>query len=290
MTPEPSSPTPGPWNGWRPGDPLLAGRVAVVAGAGRGIGEATARILAAAGAAVVVVDVERDRAEQVAASLDASGSRAAAIVTDLRDEDACRRVIESSQDALGGLDVLVNVTGGMSQHAEWRHLRYWTTQEWDAVVHLNLRYVFWLCRAAIPVMEAAGGGSIVSVASISGVFGSPNHGAYGAAKAGLIQLTKTLALECGRSGIRVNAVSPGAVVTPATAATMSAERQATLAETTPLQRPGRPEDIARAVLFLASPMAEYVTGQMLLVDGGVSAKFPLGGVGTHKSEAALPTA
>jgi NAD(P)-dependent dehydrogenase (short-subunit alcohol dehydrogenase family) len=121
------------------------------------------------------------------------------------------------------------------------------------------------------------------------VAGAPNHSAYGAAKAGLIHLTKTLAVEYGRSGIRVNAVSPGAVATPATESTMSAERRATLAAATPLQRPGRPDDIARAVLYFASPMSDYVTGQMLLVDGGIGAKFPLGGVGTHASEAALPT-
>ena len=275
--------------GWQPGDPLLAGKVAVVAGGGRGIGEATSRMLAAAGAAVAVVDVQADRAEAVAASLRARGAMAIPVAADLRDEAQCQDAIDHSADELGGLDVLANVAGGMFQQAEWRHLEHWTTAEWDAVTHLNLRYVFWLCRATIPHMVARGGGSIVSVTSISGVFGSPNHSAYGAAKAGLIQLTKTLALECGRSGIRVNAVSPGAIATPATQVTMSAERQATLARTTPLQRPGAPEDIARAILFFASPMASYVTGQMLLVDGGVGSKFPLGGVGTDPSEVGLPT-
>jgi NAD(P)-dependent dehydrogenase (short-subunit alcohol dehydrogenase family) len=185
--------------------------------------------------------------------------------------------------------VLANVAGGMTHQAEWRHLDLWSTAEWDRVVHLNLRYVFWLCRAVIPGMVERGGGSIVSVTSISGVFGAPNHSAYGAAKAGLIHLTKTLAVEYGRVGIRVNAVSPGAVATPATDAVLSAERKETLATATPLQRPGRPDDIARAVLFFASPMSEYVTGQMLLVDGGIGSKFPLGGVGTDPSEAALPT-
>lgn len=279
---------PGP-AGWHPGEPLLAGRVAVVLGAGRGIGAATARLLAAAGAAVAVVDVEPDRAHSVAGAIGTPGATAIPVVADLRDEAACARAVHESAAALGGLDVLVNVAGGMSQLAEWRHLEHWSTEEWDAVVHLNLRYVFWSCRAAIPHLKRRGGGAIVSVTSVSGVFGSPNHAAYGAAKAGLVQLTKTLALECGRFGIRVNAVSPGAVATPATAATMTEERRATLARATPLQRPGAPEDIARAVLFFASPMAAYVTGQMLLVDGGVSAKFPLGGVGTHASEAALPT-
>jgi len=211
------------------------------------------------------------------------------VVADLRDEDAGAAVIETAVAALGGPDVLVNVAGGITGLAEWRHLEHWSTDEWDRVLHLNLRYVFWLCRAAIPRMAARGGGSIVNVTSISGVFGAPNHSAYGAAKAGLIHLTKTLAVEHGRDGIRVNAVSPGAVVTPATEAIVSPERQATLAAATPLQRPGRPEDIARAILYFASPMSDYVTGQMLLVDGGIGSKFPLGGVGTHVSEAALPS-
>jgi NAD(P)-dependent dehydrogenase (short-subunit alcohol dehydrogenase family) len=127
----------------------------------------------------------------------------------------------------------------------------------------------------------------VSVASISGVFGSPNHSAYGAAKAGLMQLTKTLALECGRNGVRVNAVSPGAVITPATSESMSDETRSVLSRTTPLQRPGRPEDLARAILFFASPLAAYVTGQMLLVDGGVSAKFPFSAQNSDPSEASL---
>jgi NAD(P)-dependent dehydrogenase (short-subunit alcohol dehydrogenase family) len=263
-----------------------------VAGGGRGIGEATSRILAAAGARVAVLDVEEDRAHAVATAIiaDHGSDRAVPIVADLRDEDACARAVGEAASTLGGLDVLANVAGGMSQLAQWRHLEHWSTEQWDAVTHLNLRYVFWLCRVAVPHLRARGGGAIVSVASISGVFGSPNHGAYGAAKAGLIQLTKTLAVEHGREGIRVNAVSPGAIATPATEAQMSPERRATLARALPLQRPGAPEDIARAVLFLASPMAAYVTGQMLLVDGGVSAKFPLGGVGTDASEAALPTA
>ncbi len=274
---------------WRPGDALLADQVAVVAGGGRGIGEATSRILAAAGAAVGVVDVEAERAEAVAASLRAEGATALPVVADLFDEAACAAAIARVTAELGRVDVLANVAGGMTGLAEWRHLEHWSTEQWDRVLHLNLRYVFWLCRAVLPGMVERGGGSIVSVTSISGVHGAPNHSAYGAAKAGLIHLTKTLAVEYGRFGVRVNAVSPGAIATPATDAVLSAERKATLAAATPLQRPGRPEDIARAVLYFASPMSEYVTGQMLLVDGGVGSKFPLGGTGTHVSEAALPT-
>ncbi len=270
---------------WQPGDPLLKGKVALVAGGGRGIGEATTRTLAAAGAAVACLDMVSERAESVAASLRAQGVSAIPIIADLRDEQQCQQAIDTVIGELGGVDVLANVAGGMNQYGEWKHLDLWSTAEWDMIVHLNLRYVFWMCRAVIPNMVARGGGSIISVTSISGVFGAPNHSAYGAAKAGLIHLTKTLAVEYGRSGIRVNAVSPGSIATPAT--NMSEENKAVLGRNLPLQRAGEPEDIARAVLYFASPMSDYVTGQMLLVDGGAASKFPFGAGGSHQSEASI---
>jgi 3-oxoacyl-[acyl-carrier protein] reductase len=268
---------------WRPGDPLLEGKIAIIAGGGRGIGEATTRLLSAAGAAVAVLDLERDRAEGVAKSLQSEGATAIPLVLDLRDEEQCREAVETTAAELGGVDVLANVAGGMQQYGEWKHLEYWSTEEWDMIVHLNLRYVFWMCRAAIPHMKTRGGGSIVSVTSISGVYGSANHSAYGAAKAGLIHLTKTLAAEYGMEGIRVNAVSPGAIFTIASG--MDEESGAVLGRNIPLQRPGEPEDIARAILYFASPMSDYVSGQMLLVDGGVSAKFAFPAQG-NASEAA----
>jgi NAD(P)-dependent dehydrogenase (short-subunit alcohol dehydrogenase family) len=270
---------------WHPGDPLLAGRAAVVAGGGRGIGEATARLLAAAGAAVAVVDLEAERADAVTSDIVTAGGTAIAVPADVLEEDQAAPIVGAAVTAFGGLDIVVNVAGGMNAYATWQPLPAWTAAEWDAVVGLNLRYHFLLCRAAIPRMVERGGGSIVNITSISGVFGAPNHTAYGAAKAGLIHLTKSLALEGGRYGIRVNAVSPGAVVTPATANRLTPERQEEMARTTPLQRPGAPDDIARAVLFFASPLAGYVTGQMLLVDGGVSCRFPLHAPGSDPSEA-----
>jgi 3-oxoacyl-[acyl-carrier protein] reductase len=282
--PEEETP-PRPQTRWQPGDPLLRGKVALVAGGGRGIGEATSRILSAAGASVAILDLVPQRAYRVASSLAANGAQALPIVADLRDEQQCQQAIETVANEFGGPDVLANVAGGMNEYGEWKHLDLWGTAEWDMIVHINLRYVFWLCRAVIPRMIARGGGSIVSVTSISGVFGSPNHSAYGAAKAGLIHLTKTLAAEYGRSGIRVNAVSPGAVATPAT--NMSEEGKAVLGRNTPLQRPGEPEDIARAILFFASPMSDYITGQMLLVDGGVGSKFVFSGGGGDPSEASV---
>ncbi len=261
-------------NGWLPDPALLDGQMAVVAGGGGGIGESTSRLLAAAGAAVAIVDRTRAKAERLAGEITAAGGTAHPVEADLRDEEACAAVVDDAVSAFGGIDILVNVAGGMYKHAPWRHLRDWTTESWDNILGLNLRYVFWLCRAAIPVIEGRGGGVIVNITSINGVTGCPNQSAYGAAKAGLINLTKTLAGECGPLGIRVNAVSPGTTLTPAAAETLAGDIRTRLSEATPLQQLGRPEDIARAVLFFASPMAEHVTGQMLLVDGGISTNYP----------------
>jgi 3-oxoacyl-[acyl-carrier protein] reductase len=265
---------------------LLDGKVAIVAGGGGGgIGAQVSRTLAGAGAAVAVVDIERERAEAVCKEIDAAGGRSAAIAADLRDPASARAIVSTARSTFGRIDALANVAGGMHQHAAWRPLTQWSEEDWDRIVSINLRYVFLLCRAVIPVMiEQGEGGSIVNITSISGVFGAPNHAAYGAAKAGLIHLTKSLCLEYGRYGIRCNAVSPGVVQTAAVASALSEEGRADLGRTIPLRRAGRPDDIAQAVLFFASPLSSYVSGQMLLVDGGVSARFPLGIPGGDPSE------
>jgi 3-oxoacyl-[acyl-carrier protein] reductase len=257
---------------------LLDGRVAIVAGGGGGgIGAQVSRVLAAAGAAVAVVDIERERADQVCKEIDTAGGRSAAIAADLRDPASSRAIVSTTRATFGRIDVLANVAGGMHQHAAWRPLAQWSEEDWDRIVSINLRYVFLLCRAVIPVMlELGEGGSIVNITSISGVFGAPNHAAYGAAKAGLIHLTRSLCLEYGRHGIRCNAVSPGVVQTAAVASALGDEARGQMARSIPLGRPGRPDDIAQAVLFFASPLSSYISGQMLLVDGGVSARFPLG--------------
>jgi 3-oxoacyl-[acyl-carrier protein] reductase len=267
--------------GWLPDPSLLEGQVALIAGGAGGIGEATTRLLSAAGATVVVADKELALAEALAAQLVSKGATAHALEVDLRDEAQCEEVVAETVERAGGLDILANVAGGLRKHAPWAHLTEWTTENWDAIFDLNLRYVFWICRAAIPVIEARGGGSIINVASINGVFGGPNQSAYGASKAALINLTQTLAGECGPVGIRVNAVSPGMTLTDAAAATVPDDVKARLSANTPLRQLGRPEDIARAILFFASPMADDVTGQMLLVEGGISINYPYFAPGTE---------
>jgi 2-hydroxycyclohexanecarboxyl-CoA dehydrogenase len=259
----------------------LKGQVALVAGGAGRIGEATTQALAAAGATVVVMDYDQERTQALADQVTAAGGTALAVVADLREEEACQAAVDQVVADQGGIDILANVAGGMASHAPWRPLTEWPTPAWEAIMHLNLGYVFWMCRAAIPALQARGGGAIVNVASVAGQFGSPNQSAYGAAKAGLIQLTQTLAVECGPAGIRVNAVSPGVTLPPAAQAGLGAANEVWSAAT-PMGRLGQPEDIARVVLFFASPMSQHVTGQVLAVEGGISSNFPypgLGGVG-----------
>ena len=265
---------------------LLADKVAIVAGGGGGgIGAQTSRTLASAGAAVVVGDLEPERAETLREEIEGQGGRALAVTADVRTVEGAESIVEAALAAFGRIDVLVNVAGGMHQHATWRPMAEWDEPSWDGVVSINLRYIFLLARAVIPVMVRQGdGGSIINITSISGVFGAPNHAAYGAAKAGLIHLTKSLCLEYGRQGVRCNAVSPGVVETAAVADALDDARRERMHRDIPLARGGLPDDIANAVLFFASPLSAYVSGQMLLVDGGVSVRFPLGIPGGDASE------
>jgi NAD(P)-dependent dehydrogenase (short-subunit alcohol dehydrogenase family) len=263
----------GPEESGRNGDSVLslAGRRAVVAGGGRGNGAAIVRALASEGARVAVVDRDPERARTVA--LDAGG---VPITADLRDGDAIIGLVDEAHTALGGIDLLVNNAGGMTAFAPWREVAECPDEDLDLLLDLNLRYVFRLCRAAIPAFrESQAGGAIVNVASLSGLTSSPFHAAYGAAKAGVANLTASLAAELGRDGIRVNGVAPGVISTPANQAILPPEQRDRINASIPLGRPGTPEDVANVVLFLASDLAGYVNGQTLLVDGGATAVYPV---------------
>lgn len=262
---------------------LLVGKTAIVAGGGRGIGEAVSTTLASAGASVVVVDKVADRAVRVADGIAAAGGRALAHVANLRDDAELAGVVPAALSAFGAVDIVVNVAGGM--RAGWRPLRESDPSDWDFVFRQNVRWAQLLSVAAADQMVAQGtGGSIVSIGSVSGVFGAPNHAAYGAAKAALIHLMKSLALEYGRFGVRANAVSPGSIRTPAVEGLLTPDERARDDLTTALGRAGTPDDIASAVLFFASDLAAFVTGQMLVVDGGATVRFPLLSPGAHPSE------
>jgi NAD(P)-dependent dehydrogenase (short-subunit alcohol dehydrogenase family) len=246
----------------------LAGRHAFVQGAGAGIGGACVRTLAAAGARVSCFDVDAEVARAAAAPL---GNDGIALHGDATRFDDVRDAVARATDALGPIDIAVDVIGV----AQWGHTVELDDTAWDASFDLVLRHFFHLARAAGAPMAERGSGAIVCIASVSGLRSAPRHGPYGAAKAGLMALVRTLAIELAERNVRVNAVAPGAVLTPRVVELISEEGRAESASSIPLRRYATPEEIAAAVVFLASDLASYVTGQTLVVDGGATAQFPL---------------
>ena len=245
----------------------LSGKSAMVTGSASGIGREIALALAGDGAAVTVADVNAAGAEAVAAQIRESGGAATAARVDVTDSGQVDAAVESAVAAFGSLDILVNVAGFGFNSPIVEMLE----EDWDRVLGVNLKGQFLCARAAARRMIAQGtGGRIVNIASTAANNARYAGGAYCAAKAGVVQLTKVLALELGEYGITVNAVGPGFTETPATAESSGEYRGNFLAQV-PTGRSGRTADIANAVLFLASPAAEYVNGQALYVDGGYSA-------------------
>jgi NAD(P)-dependent dehydrogenase (short-subunit alcohol dehydrogenase family) len=235
--------------------PLLSleRKVALVTGGSGGIGSAIVKLLKAAGATVVSVDRP--------GLLPPEGARG--IEADLRDPDAARRIIEDLSSREAALDVLVHAAGITRDEVLWKI----EDADWEEVFKVNLDSAFHLLKHAVPVMRRQGGGSVVLISSVNGergVFGQAN---YAASKAGLIGLARSAACETGRFGIRVNAVTPGLTRT-AMSESVPDDVAARAISDSPLGRLGEPEDVARVVLFLASPMSGYVTGQVVRVDGG----------------------
>jgi NAD(P)-dependent dehydrogenase (short-subunit alcohol dehydrogenase family) len=249
-----------------PGLLRLDGRRFVVIGAGRGIGRQATHALASAGARLLVVDIEADRATDVAEEVGAI-----AYVGDATDRGHVERFFAGAEHDLGGLDGVVDIIG-MAQYAS---ITDTTDAHWAWHFDIVLRHAFLAMQHGGRLIGAHGrGGAMVFVASVSGITSAPNHAAYGAAKAGLMSLVRTGAVEYGASGVRVNAVAPGVVWTPRVSATLGEEGRARNTANTPLRRVAQPADIAAAILFLASDLSSYITGQTLVVDGGVGAKFP----------------
>jgi NAD(P)-dependent dehydrogenase (short-subunit alcohol dehydrogenase family) len=237
----------------------FAGRRALVTGAGSGIGEAVARGLHAEGAEVVLADAVGERVEGVAAEL---GERAEPRALDVRDEAAVAAAVE-------GLDVLANIAGvGSTTNAPDTPV-----EVWDDVFAVNARGTFLCCKHAIPSMIERGGGAIVNMASVAGLVGLPNRAAYCASKGAVISLTRALAIDHVRDGIRVNAVCPGTVDSPWVRRLVEdvGESLDALRARQPMGRLGTTDEIAQAVLYLASDAAAFVTGSALVIDGGLTA-------------------
>lgn len=249
-------------------------RVLVVGGGGMGNGRAITTGVGAAGASVAVVDLDGDRASEAAEDVRSGGGTAMALTGDVRSSEDIDRFVSQTVERLGGIDALVTVVGGYTLFTPWIHLDETSDDAWDLIIDVNLRYVFRCIRRVVGVFkQQTSGGSIVSVGSISGSVSSPNSGAYGAAKAGLVNLAKTVSVEFARQGIRMNVVSCGVIATEAQEAVYPGGLS--LGERIPMGRPGRPEEIAAAVVFMASPLSSYIGGQNLTVDGALTARFPL---------------
>ena len=244
-------------------------KVVLVTGAASGIGAATVERLAEEGATLACLDVQADAVEAVAGAARAAGAEARAWTVDIADEEAVDRVVAEVVAAYGGLDVLCNIAGLMRTG----HSHEVPTEQWDLVIGVNLTGTFLVTRACLPhLLETQG--NIVMAASTSSLSGHPYMLAYAASKGGVLAMTYTLAMEYARRGIRVNAVAPGVVWTPRVSGYLGDEGRERNSANSPLRRVALPEDIASALLFFASDLAGYVTGQTLSVDGGVSAKFP----------------
>lgn len=244
----------------------LDGRVAIVTGAGRGIGAATAIALAEAGADVVIAARTPEQLGSVAAAVSALGRRAVVRPCDLSDTRNVRELATAAMDEFGRIDIVVNNVGGTMPRPAMD-----TSEGYlERAFHFNVTTAFALSQASAPAMLAGNGGSIVNVSSSMGRLRSRGYLAYGTAKAALEHLTHLLAADLAPR-IRVNAVAPGAVETEALGTVLTDDLRTTMVEGTPLRRLGAPEDIAAAVLFLASDAASYVTGRVLAVDGGIEA-------------------
>ncbi|WP_454041715.1 SDR family NAD(P)-dependent oxidoreductase [Cellulosimicrobium sp. Marseille-Q8652] len=239
----------------------LDGKVALVSGGARGLGAAYVRALHAEGARVVVADLLEEESRALADEL---GERVLALRLDVTDEESWAAAVDATVGAFGALDVLVNNAGIANAGRIERYGR----EKWDAVIAVNLTGTYLGVRAVLPALRAAGGGSIVNVSSVEGMRGSPGLHGYVASKFGVRGLTKSLAVELGPENIRVNSVHPGFVLTPMT------ERLDPESPHIPLGRPALPEDVAGAVVYLASDESSYTTGTELVVDGGMIAGIP----------------
>lgn len=247
----------------------VAGKVALVSGGARGIGAATAQLLAQEGAAVVLGDVLETEGRQTAAGIVAAGGRATFMPLDVVSAASWRQVLAATVAAYGQLDVLVNNAGvsGRAAVAET------DGETWDRVLEINGKGVFLGTKLAIPELRKAGGGSIINISSIYGMVGSETSAAYHASKGAVRIFTKAAAIQYAADGIRVNSVHPGFVDSPMTAASHALPEVHNLRlSRTPLGRMGTPEDIAAGILYLASDESAFVTGSELVIDGGMTAQ------------------
>lgn len=242
----------------------FAGKVVIVTGSGHGIGRGIARMYAAAGASVVIADINGTSAEETHLLIEQEGGKAIVIQTDVRKPSDVAALMAETKWKLGRIDILIN-NAGVSRKKSPYEL---SVDEWDDILNLNLRGVFLCSREAAKVMKDNGGGAIVNIASTRAFMSEPHWEAYAAAKGGIISLTHALAISLGPDKIRVNAISPGWIETGDYALLRDADHQQH-----PAGRVGKPDDIAKACLFLTAPGNDFITGTNLVIDGGMTRKM-----------------
>ena len=245
-------------------------KIVIITGAAAGIGEASARLLAREGARLVLVDVDAERLGRLTEDLEQSGTMVVEITGDVGDSAVCRKVVDRAANQFGRIDVLFNNAGIVLNGS----LLECTEDDWERTMGANLKSMYLLCREAIPLMRKQGSGCIINMSSIAGTNGIPNRGVYSVSKAGVIGLTKSLAADFVKEGIRVNCICPATVDTPslrqriASSADPEAALRAFIARQ-PMGRIARPEEIASMVLYLASDDSGFMTGQAIIMDGGM---------------------
>jgi NAD(P)-dependent dehydrogenase (short-subunit alcohol dehydrogenase family) len=254
-----------------PAGGLLSDRIAVVTGGGGGIGAATARLFADQGAQVVIADIDAELAQLTAEQISASGGSAFAAVTDVRDAGQVADLARSVLERHGRVDVLVNNVGHWLRHPG--NFVDTDPQLWDDLYRVNLHHVFLVTHAFLPAMIARRSGAIVNVSSVEGLRGYPEDPVYAAFKAAVIHFTRSLAVQVGRDGVRVNAIGPDVTESLQVPYSqwLSAEEQAQWPQWVPVGRMGLPEDQAQVILFLASDLSAFVTGHTIPTDGGTGA-------------------
>jgi NAD(P)-dependent dehydrogenase (short-subunit alcohol dehydrogenase family) len=245
----------------------LAGKAAIIAGAAFGIGRATATIMAREGARVIVGDYDADAAGVAAEAIRKGGGEAHSLFFDATNEESVRELVAKTKERYGRVDIMHNNVGG-TEPGKDADVVALDVAAWDRILKLTLHSAMYGCRHVIPVMLQTGGGAIVNTASMSGVMGDAGLTAYGAAKAGVISLTRYVATQYGRRNIRCNAVAPGLITTERANEVVSPPVQKIFEEHNLVPRNGRPADIGNVVAFLASEEATFITGQTIAVDGG----------------------
>jgi meso-butanediol dehydrogenase/(S,S)-butanediol dehydrogenase/diacetyl reductase len=247
----------------------LKDKVAIITGGGSGIGRASAELFAREGAKVVVADFNEKAGQEAVAAIRQAGGEAIFVPVDVSDSAQVQRLVDTTLQAYGGIDILVNNAGILLFGTALDT----SLQDWERVIAINLTGTFLLSKAVLPHMIARGGGSIVNLTSSTGAHdAAANTVAYVTSKGGVALLTRAMAIDHAKHNVRVNAVAPGPTDTPMLRDAMSPEQLDAFAATFPMGRLGRPEEVARAILFLASDEASFVTGAILAVDGGQTAQ------------------